>query len=314
MLDIVSYSDGGMQRFGLAICLLLGAPVASALPLQAESLRSRYDEPLHTCNRVDIRDLPGGTVDSLTLPTVLTNVLEGSAPGAWDKWAKDAFLQAHASDAFEEEDFKYHGLGDYLYYNFSDYHFPGDKVTLGQIMSMDQPGNFVSAGKGGAGNRVNPMAKQMILQAEAAMPKPLAKVLESYGTQKHLSIGRNRQWNPVHRHATTIFTQVKGTKGWVLAKRDMPAPINTDFRTPGDLCHLFDHDQAKHNTNLTVCELHEGESLFFPGQGDDGWHHGTCNLADWSAGFAFLGIKDPLDEALLFAFQDNGVETVDIGI
>merc|ERR1712224_481825 len=121
------------------------------------------------------------------------------------------------------------------------------------------------------------------------------------------SFGSKGQWNPVHYHGASIFTQVKGSKGWSMGSPDFfdksvwenpRHPRNIQGLWEKDVCSRFAKRQsARHlgtlvsltgsaasnwTSNGRFCTIKEGESMFVPRD----WWHGTCDLTAWSAGFA----------------------------
>jgi len=221
---------------------------------------------------------------------------------------RDLIVRHSGHVNFSDSDLNHNGAGVYMSKNKSR-----SESTLAQLLSVQQPGNlFVDISVRDIQNvllpnrsALPPRIKQLMLQT---IPAPLRR-------GPFISLGSKGQWNHMHIHAMTIFTQVKGSKGWVIAPADTfpegKARMKQSHGFAGrhiamsntGMCVANSSQVAYINTstveertaaqNLTkyghCCVVKEGEGFFMPGYSDiTGWWHGTCNLDHWNAGFAHI--------------------------
>jgi len=262
-----------------------------------------------SCPTLDIETVLSKGAASITEPTILTKVLQDWETDAPQRWTRSDIVRHSGHVNFSDSDLNHNGAGVYMSKNKSR-----SESTLAQLLSVQQPGNlFVDISVRDIQNvllpnrsALPPRIKQLMLQT---IPAPLRR-------GPFISLGSKGQWNHMHIHAMTIFTQVKGSKGWVIAPADTFPEGKARMKQshgfagrhiadvqhrhvcgqffPGSL-HQYVHSGQERSAaqNLTkyghCCVVKEGEGFFMPGYSDiTGWWHGTCNLDHWNAGFAHI--------------------------
>eukprot|EP00747_Dinoflagellata_sp_TGD_P066207 gnl/TRDRNA2_/TRDRNA2_154701_c0_seq1.p1 gnl/TRDRNA2_/TRDRNA2_154701_c0~~gnl/TRDRNA2_/TRDRNA2_154701_c0_seq1.p1 ORF type:complete len:362 (+),score=45.15 gnl/TRDRNA2_/TRDRNA2_154701_c0_seq1:78-1163(+) len=260
------------------------------------------------CRRLDSRGFTASKLSLIKEPTIFSHVFEGAAQKPWEAWNRTEMLKAHGDVTLGEMDLFHNGAGPYISekYDTSD-------PSLAQILDMDQPGNLF----------LQNAFHEFVPDTTTVFPEHFLSLLNKvhhfpYGATA-LSFGSKGQWNHIHQHGETIFTQVKGSKGWVFAPPSaFPAEARhmktqkDNFRQKhlvefkqADVCGPFrSHGQIRLSgsaqpvasaanvssaarslmEHASCCVSREGEALFFPSD----WWHGTCDLEQWTAGIAHL--------------------------
>eukprot|EP00746_Dinoflagellata_sp_MGD_P117952 gnl/MRDRNA2_/MRDRNA2_53949_c0_seq2.p1 gnl/MRDRNA2_/MRDRNA2_53949_c0~~gnl/MRDRNA2_/MRDRNA2_53949_c0_seq2.p1 ORF type:complete len:234 (+),score=52.36 gnl/MRDRNA2_/MRDRNA2_53949_c0_seq2:1-702(+) len=79
-----------------------------------------------------------------------------------------------------------------------------------------------------------------------------------------------------------------------------------------EICGPFGRNRSKWHglsSGMMCCTVQESEILLLP----EGWWHGTCNLADWTAGFAYFGRLEGLPPHIRAAHA-NSVAELDLAL
>jgi len=127
-----------------------------------------------------------------------------------------------------------------------------------------------------------------------SIPSPLTP-LQRIGPT--LSIGGLNSSSPFHQHPENWFAQVIGSKAWVVS----PNEISLEAIQKQGLEPCEQHYAATAAQGFKRCTLHAGEVLYLPSQ----WHHGTCNVANFSLGVGFIGPLDHLPKLHFAAAVGN---------
>eukprot|EP00746_Dinoflagellata_sp_MGD_P147321 gnl/MRDRNA2_/MRDRNA2_79685_c0_seq3.p1 gnl/MRDRNA2_/MRDRNA2_79685_c0~~gnl/MRDRNA2_/MRDRNA2_79685_c0_seq3.p1 ORF type:complete len:211 (+),score=34.37 gnl/MRDRNA2_/MRDRNA2_79685_c0_seq3:81-713(+) len=159
---------------------------------------------------------------------------------------------------------------------------------------------------------------EAVLPGTQEIPEEVRWPYEQIGVwTPRVSFGKHSSWGPVHRHGANLFTQVVGSKGWLMAPPEhfsdassgqsqlskgdrnstiqqfeeathKPDPFLSSIQQK-DVCGYFEpEDSLKRVANvqgMCGCVVHPGEALFVPAN----WWHGTCNLEEWNAGWPSIG-------------------------
>ena len=116
------------------------------------------------------------------------------------------------------------------------------------------------------------------LRSSYPLPAPLSEV----DLCPVISIGRKGTGQidlARHYHALTVMLLLQGQKIWALrppSDSDCAAGIG-DCTNPMDVCAYY----ARPGAPPPACVQLPGETIVLP----DGWYHGTCNNASWTAGW-----------------------------
>lgn len=287
------------------------------------------------CPRVDGRTLSEQEAAAVKVPTILTHVLDGLAADTWDEWARDKLVRRHGNTSF--------GRGGPVFkHPFLWRIIDGrESVTLADALDMSSSiaGPFFVPG-------IYPLARQL-LQASEGSDAPIVRLLQGQGELGYVSLTARGQFAPIHIHNHAFVTQVKGSKGWMLAppetfqEHKMQNNVFLDFSDPGrplwsgfgpdkgapleedarlnnaeQICGLFGETCPAPGglasmPGVYCCKLNAGESLVYPGKDFwDGWWHGTCGLEDWNAAFSHFEWDSP--EACRIYFENGAEEPVDV--
>lgn len=300
--------------------LLLGqsraTPEAQTVRWMLRSLPSSVrQDGVGQCRRVTVANISHEAVMQWVVPTIITRTLEHWDDGRLERWSREGLLAAYGKETLGAQALKLKGSGASLAALFGS--SPTDGVSLGQILGLPsevQPSNlFGTPPHESALASLLPSAARGLPNASSddSLPPALRRIAASFpilGTETALSLGVHRQWNDVHRHATAVFTQVAGRKGWALWPPLWPRSAlaqarltqeSVDGTSRDTLCGLFGPTSLRspadapssallRHKGVLLCELEPGEMLFIPSLGHrhgGGWWHGTCNLDAWSAGF-----------------------------
>jgi hypothetical protein len=257
------------------------------------------------CPRVDSRTFSGK--DVLSGPTIFTHVLDDWGKESAGVWERAPLLEQLGSSKFyTSTDFNHNGAGPYVSEMVSD-----STLSLAQLVDMDQPGNlFVEKDHD---------VTKLLLNNTESIPPQVRRLMGMFALttqQLYISLGNRGQWNHVHIHAGFLFTQVRGSKGWVVAppdafqgaREEMILANGFDHKhlhdlEQDDVCrHFTSHQSVKTSDQViggakrnltefgTCCEVNEGEAFYLPGKTYfTGWWHGTCDLDEWNAGWTTIG-------------------------
>ena len=306
--------------------LLLGqsraTPQAQIVRWMLRSLPSRVGEDgVGQCRRVGVANLTEEAVTQWVVPTIITRTLEQWDDSRLERWSREGLLAAYGKETLGAQALKLKGSGASLAALFG----PTHGVSLGRILGLPsdvQPSNlFGSPPHESALASLLPVAARGLPNASSddSLPLALHRIAASFpilGRETALSLGVHRQWNDVHRHATAVFTQVAGRKGWALWPPLWPRSAlaqahltqeSVDETSRDTLCGLFSPTSLRSTADAPssallrhkgalLCELEPGEMLFIPSLGQrhgGGWWHGTCNLDAWSAGFTTFHTPAP---------------------
>lgn len=262
----------------------------------------------------------------MSVPTVITHVLDGAPQGAWDVWGREELIRRFGDTTFASggpvfnHPFLWRAIANRT------------SVTLTEALDMNASiaGPFFVPG-------IYPLARSL-LQASESHDVPLFRLLDGQGELGYVSLTAKGQFAPIHIHHQAFVTQVKGTKGWVLAPPEaFPDHIEhgrvfVDYSDPGEhgegapedsrlnnaeqLCGLFDNSCLAPGglgsvPSVYCCQLNAGEALVWPGKDFwEGWWHGTCGLEDWNAAFSFFHWNSP--EACRLYFENGTDEPVEV--
>ena len=309
--------------------LLLGqsraTPQAQIVRWMLRSLPSRVGEDgVGQCRRVSVANLSEEAVEQWVVPTIITHTLKHWDEGRLDRWSREGLLAAYGKETLGAQALKLKGSGASLAALFSSRR---DGLSLGWLLGLPsevQPSNLFGTPPHESGlASLLPAATRDLPNASSddSLPPALRRIAASFpilGTETALSLGVHRQWNDVHRHATAVFTQAAGRKGWVLWPPLWPRSSlvqarltqeSVDETSRDRLCGLFGSSSLRSTADapssgsallqhkgVMLCELEPGEMLFIPALGHrhgGGWWHGTCNLDAWSAGFTTFHTPAP---------------------
>ena len=309
--------------------LLLGqsraTPEVQTVRWMLRSLPSRAREDgVGQCRRVSVANLSEEAVEQWVVPTIITHTLKHWDEGRLDRWSREGLLAAYGKETLGAQALKLKGSGASLAALFSSRR---DGLSLGWLLGLPsevQPSNlFGTPPHESALASLLPAATRDLPNASSddSLPPALRRIAASFpilGTETALSLGVHRQWNDVHRHATAVFTQAAGRKGWVLWPPLWPRSSlvqarltqeSVDETSRDRLCGLFGSSSLRSTADapssgsallqhkgVMLCELEPGEMLFIPALGHrhgGGWWHGTCNLDAWSAGFTTFHTPAP---------------------
>ena len=329
LIDFRTYLESnGVGDAVMVAQLLLGqsrpTPEAETVRWMLRSLPSRIrQDGVGQCRRVSVANLSGEAVAQWVVPTIITHTLEYWDDGRLERWSREGLLAAYGKETLGAQALKLKGSGASLVALFGS--SPTDGVSLGQILDLPsevQPSNlFGTPPHESALASLLPAAARGLTNASGdhSLPPALRRIAASLpilGTETALSLGVHRQWNDVHRHATAVFTQAAGRKGWALWPPLWPRSVlaqarltqeSVDETSRDTLCGLFGPSRLRSTANVPssallrhkgvlLCELEPGEMLFIPSLGHrhgGGWWHGTCNLDAWSAGFTTFHTPAP---------------------
>jgi len=287
------------------------------------------------CPRVDGRTISEQDAASVTVPTILTHVLDGLADDAWDEWERSELLHRHGNTTFSK-------VGPVFKHPFLWQIIDGrESVTLAEALDMNASieGPFFVPG-------IYPLARRLLQAAESG-DMPVNRLLQGQGELGYVSLTARGQFAPIHMHNHAFVTQVKGSKGWMLAPPEAfkehlaQKQVFLDFSDPGrplwsgfgpdrgapddgdarlnnaeQICGLFDETCPAEGglasvPGLYCCRLNAGESLVYPGKDFwHGWWHGTCGLEDWNAAFSHFEWDSP--EACRLYFENDAEEAVEV--
>lgn len=115
-----------------------------------------------------------------------------------------------------------------------------------------------------------------------------------------LSIGSTNASSPPHQHQENWFAQLLGQKAWVVAPPDDQEAARTlKADKPCDL--WYQREKLAKVKKLKSCLLDAGEVVYLPSQ----WHHGTCNVGEFSVGLGYIGALDHLPKVSWAAAFDD---------
>lgn len=315
--DAISYSHGesgisqlpgfdiGMRRIGRHF-----EELVAERDVQDASPETQTDEGSFLaiqgdgCPRTDGRRLSVGDLSKLSMPTVITNLVDDSAPHWFRQWRRDDILQRFGATLFSPDDLDHNGAGAYLL-DMMEAANVQLQPSLEQILEMDQPGNVF------IGN------SQMLtaLLHDAEWSSPLVSDLRAEAKLSSLSMGSKGQWNELHIHPSAFFMQIQGSKSWIFTRADTFPERLTDLPdnnrigdwliSQEDICGSFGHHGSRGKKDVAAlermalvqnlskralqCRTQAGEAIFIPGQHSSvSWWHGTCGVGSWNAGFSLL--------------------------
>lgn len=249
--------------------------------------------PTASCRRIDSRTYKGD-LGRILEPVIFTHVLSGSKPGISDAWKRQRIMQEFGNLSFSVGSLDHNGAGQYIPNLISEGRIRSPP-TLADILAADQPGNLFAD---------NELAAFLIPPSEW-LPEHSRRLLHN-DALSGVSLGAMGQWNEVHIHKHAMFMQMLGSKRWVLAPTDtfpdadrvmisegarhLKELTKEDVCTPGLAQNVAIHSARWNLTKFGyACDAYEGEALYLPGMTrNGGWWHGTCDLAEWNAGFALI--------------------------
>jgi len=286
----------------------------------------------HVCEKVDGRNLLTKESLKLTRPTVITNILDGLLPAGGAAWQPSAFKKWFAKQKVTCDQLGGSGCSD---------------LDGNQVISNTVPSSLSKVLKRHIpnGSELDYVFNLFINDAHPVVKKVVSSVVNDTSDAPvfaearklvrgpyylALSMGREAQWNIMHRHRESLFVQMHGSKGWVLVPgRSMPDKFISEagnelneedeqgrfdqeslcrysmtcerwaeyWSQPQGFCQRKAAQGSKGIDAVSryrgyACKLEQGEALFFP----NGWWHGTCNLDAWNAGFTLIGKPDARKE------------------
>mmetsp|Transcript_98730 Transcript_98730/g.235255 ORF Transcript_98730/g.235255 Transcript_98730/m.235255 type:complete len:364 (+) Transcript_98730:62-1153(+) len=250
--------------------------------------------------RMDAQKVRDEELDNLDKPAILTNVFDPNEHWTSDL-SKAELLDRYGDFELYDSAFDHLGAGAFLRDHIDDVE------TVEDATKANQPGNLIFFEDEVADKMVTKILKSVTENLpEDSRYVVLPKDTEGTWENRGVSFGHRGQWNQMHIHNRFIFTQILGSKGWVMSPAQA-FPEDAEDRhsvipiTHPAMCSPFfkrdqKHSYAPHKLGVedyiqnqteagVECVLHAGEALYVPGHTYDlSWWHGTCDLGDWNAG------------------------------